>query len=322
MENSVVFDINAVDRRIAVFCDYYADNTLANPTRKFRRAVDDPYEKLTTTQKIVNTIDDVEEKLFFIFLASHFNSPWVADQFYDFLSWDELLYMEEKHLIAACELFFVGKNFRGKENLIGGHRKYFRCLPEDRKVDYTVKILLQYVQVIEKHGSQAEFFELHEEDADFYDIYTRMLEVVGMHTHLARFDHTELVSRCFDCYVVPDDRFYSENSSGPLHAITYMFFGKRYWKDVGKVLINYAVSDFVTEWNDFVTEEYTIPESPTFKDVISSLERWIIMEIRYMESLPVEWREDKAFVFDVESCLCNWQKKVYSYDWEKIHARN
>ena len=61
-------------------------------------------------------------------------------------------------------------------------------------------------------------------------------------------------------------------------------------------------------WNKQIGSKYAIPDKADFKQVIECLERWVVDRVRNWESLPSARRDDKAFVFDIESCLCNWQK--------------
>jgi hypothetical protein len=153
------------------------------------------------------------------------------------------------------------------------------------------------------YGTQAEFFEINA-NPEFETLYDKMAQISQLNSRLARFDHLENVSRAHNFYVIPT-RFYSEESSGPLDGLTYLFIGKRYRQEKQAVK-NFLVREFPQQWNNKVDEEYHIAERATFEEIIACLERWIINYV--WEQLPVSKRDKKSFVFDLESCLCNWQK--------------
>lgn len=287
-------DLRDIDHRIKIFVDYFIANVSSDPDRN-----------LLALQSKCQTLNDSEEKLFFILLATHFDSPYLADEFYQILNWDSIQQVDEADIWQVCEEYIFGKEFTGKY-LIGDHRRYFRCLPKDRKVDYSAKILISYKQAIDRYGLQAAFFEIDNEDARFDVLYQKMQEIAYFHPRLPRFDHLERVSRLYNFYVVPD-RFYAEDATGPLYGLTCLLFGKRLGKDSG-ITKQYLVNTFPRIWNQQIGGNYIISDGADFKQIIVCLEQWAVNRVRNWESLPSVRRNDKAFVFDIESCLCNWQK--------------
>jgi hypothetical protein len=73
-----------------------------------------------------------------------------------------------------------------------------------------------------------------------------------------------------------------------------------------KGLKAYLVRDFPVEWNVAVESEYQIPQGASLPDVIRKLEIWTIDHVR--ARLPPRQQNAPAYVFSLESCLCNWQK--------------
>jgi hypothetical protein len=288
-------DLKNIDRRIQRFVKYFVDNTSSDPDRKFRALQSKSY-----------TLDDPEERLFFILLTTHFDSPYLADEFHQRLSWDKIQQADETGIRQVCKEYIHEKEFTGKY-LIGDHRRYFRCLPKDGKVDYSAKILTSYKQTIEKYSSQTAFFEIDNKKARFDVLYQKMKKITYFHRRLPRFDHLERVSRLHNFYVIPD-RFYAEDATGPLYGLTCLLFGKRLGKDSG-ITKQYLVKTFPQIWNQRIGGSHVIPEGADFKQIIACLEQWVVHRIRNWESLPSVRRDDKAFVFDIESCLCNWQKR-------------
>jgi hypothetical protein len=113
------------------------------------------------------------------------------------------------------------------------------------------------------------------------------------------------VSRNHNFYVTPK-RLYLEdpNFSGPLDGLTYLFFGKHYRKN-NKVFKKYFIEKFLREWNDEVDKKYRVSQETNFKEAIPTLEQWAIGHV--IELLrPRKWND--AYLFELESCLCNWQK--------------
>lgn len=239
-----------------------------------------------------------EERLFYVLLATHFDSPDTAKDFYQKLTWKELQQGNENQYKERCRKFF------NEKRLIGNHRRHFRCMRKEEKVKYTVEILNSYRKVIRQYGSQVDFFEINKNPV-FDTLYHRMTEIAHFETRLPRFDHLERVSRTHNFYVIPD-RFYSEDSSGPLDGLTYLFFGKKYRRNK-MIFDKYFVQKFPREWNSKVERKYQIsPVLLTVKDAIQALERWAIGHAK--EKIPLD-KFNNDFVFDFESCLCNWQKR-------------
>lgn len=287
-------DLREIDHRIKVYVDFCIANISSDPDRNF-----------LALQSKCQTLIDPEERLFFILLTTHFDSPYLADEFHQRVSWHKLQRIDENGIRQVCEEYLLKKEFTDNY-LIGDHRRYFRCLPRDKKVDYSVKILVSYKQAIEKYGSQVNFFEIHNSDIGFDILYRRMKdEVANFHTRLPRFDHLERVSRIHDFYVTPTG-FYSEDSTGPLYGLTCLLFGKRLGKDSG--ITRQDLISLSPIWNKEIGGKYTIPDKADFKQVVECLEQLVINRVRNWElSPPMRW-DDKAFVFDIESCLCNYQK--------------
>ncbi len=290
------FCLEKTDCRIGRFVEYFVEKTSSDPDRKFS-------ELKSKSCKLA----DLEERLFFILLATHFDSPSLADDFYQGLSWNIIQQIDDDGIRKVCEEYFSGKSFTG-ERLIGEHRRYFRCLSNHEKINYSVEILMSYKQVIGKYGSQRIFFEIDNNDADFDVLYQRMKEIAHFDTRLPRFDHLEKVSRLHHFYVIPN-RFYAEEATGPFYGLTYLLLGKRLGKDEQSTRQDLDNS-FIQSWNEQVGGEYTVPDKANFGQIVECLELWVLNRIRNWESLPEAKRNYPAFVFDVESCLCNWQKSV------------
>lgn len=285
-----------IDHRIKLFVDYFVAHTSSNPDRDF-----------LALQSKCQSLNDPEERLFFILLATHFASSHLADEFYKRVSWSKTQQIDESGIRDVCDEYFARKRFIG-EHRIGDHRRYFRCLSKDSKIEYSVRILVSYKQAIEKYGSQVGFFEIHNHNVTFDILYRRMKdEIENFHTRLPRFDHLERVSRIHGFYVTPE-RFYAEDATGPLCGLTFLLFGRRLRKDSG-ITERDLIDTLPPKWNQQIGGEYTIPDGADFKQVVECLERWIVERVRNWKSLPPERRDDQAFIFDIESCLCNWQKR-------------
>jgi hypothetical protein len=290
----IQLDLREIDHRIQVFVDYFIANVSPDPDRN-----------LAALQAKYQTLTAPEERLFFILLTTHFDSLYLADEFHQRLSWNKIQQVNEIDIWQVCKEYIYEKQFTGKY-LIGDHRRYFRCLPKDGKVDYSSKILTSYKQTIGRYSSQAAFFEIDNEKAKFDVLYQKMKKIACFHPRLPRFDHLERVSRLHNFYVVPD-RFYAEDATGPLYGLTCLLFGKRLGKDSG-ITKQYLVKSFPQIWNEQIGGAYVIPDGADFKQIIACLEQWVVKRVRNWETLPSVRQHDKAFVFDIESCLCNWQK--------------
>lgn len=287
-------DWKELDHRLEKFVEYFVSTTSPDSARAH-----------PVLQSKCQSLDDPEERLFFILLATHFDSPYLADEFYDRLDWNKARQTSEATIRQICEEYIYDRRFTGKY-AIGDHRRYFRCLPKNKKVDYSVEILVSYRQVIGEYGSQAAFFGFGDGEVTFDTLYQRMKKIAHFHPRLPRFDHLERLSRLHNFYVTPD-RFYAEVATGPLYGLTCLIFGKRLSKDSG-ITKRDIVQVFPKIWNGQVGREYVIPKGADFNQVIARLEQWVIDHVKNHEALPPEKRRDKGFVFDVESCLCDWQK--------------
>jgi hypothetical protein len=102
--------------------------------------------------ELIGTADRLtgEEKLFYVLLATHFAAPATARDFYTSLNWKSLLASSTPNLIRICGQFFQSRT------LIGDHRRHFRCMGKDEKIDYTVKVLEAYraTMLLPTYGSK------------------------------------------------------------------------------------------------------------------------------------------------------------------------
>jgi hypothetical protein len=212
--------------------------------------------------------------------------------------------MTDSALKKLCDAFFREVSFTGPLQ-IGDHRKHFKCLSTVKKVTATVRLLLDYRHAMESHSSQAGFFEIGRQDVSFDLLYTRMKDAMPCFSpRLPRFDHLERLSRTHGFYCTPE-RFYAEDSTGPLFGLTLVVLGVRLGKDNGTRKADIE-RDFPKMWDQSVPAEYRILQHARFRIIIANMERWFIDQVRQI--LPATLKEDKALVFDLESCLCNWQK--------------
>lgn len=242
-----------------------------------------------------------EEKIFFIFLTTHFDNPYTAKDFYQRLNWKGLLQKDRNEISEICDEFFL------KKRSIGGHRKHFNCLPcgkseKRNKISYTVEILESYKKVIRNHGSQVDFFDINKK-AEFVDLYQRMKEIKNFHTRLPRFDHLERISRTYNFYILPK-RFYAEDSTGPLDGLTYLFFGKRYRKNK-KEMRRLLTGSFPVEWNAQADEKYGLSFKPTFSEVIQALELWTIVNVKKL----IPKQRNNPAIFLIWNPICATGKK-------------
>jgi len=101
------------------------------------------------------------------------------------------------------------------------------------------------------------------------------------------------------------DRFYAEDATGPLDGVTLLIVGQRYRRNRGP-LRPYLTQELALQWNGSVDAGNRIPSRPTLKQVIVAFELWVIE--RVSKELASDVRNHPAYVFDLESCLCDWQK--------------
>lgn len=289
------------ERRLLHFANYFKNCCLcSDPGRG--------HEHLLTEYPIHAKIP--EEGLFFVLMTTHFDSVELADLFLHRCNWDQLIKLPSSSIQKLCESFFGETHFTGSLQ-IGDHRKNFKCATPLKKASETVRLLLDYRQTIGNFGSQAAFFEIGQNVVSFDLLYTRMKTTMPCFAQrLPRFDHLERLSRTHDFYCTPD-RFYAEDSSGPLYGLSQVAFGVRLGKDcnIRKTDIE---RDLPPLWNQSVTAEYRLPQGCTYRTIILIIEQWFIAQIQKL--LPAKLINDKAFMFDLESCLCNWQK-----DGERTH---
>jgi len=255
---------------------------------------DDEEELIATAAQL-----EGEERLFYVLLTSHFDRAHTANEFYSSLDWKGLLATSTKDVQCVCKAFFHSWHH------IGDHRRYFRCLPRGKKIEYTAEVLKSYKVIVqsEPYGSQARFFEIggHPE---FQVLYGRMCEIAHFRRRLPRFDHLERLARTHDFYIVPARFFAEDDQGGPRDGLTYLLFGKRLRKK-RRELTKYLLGKFPAEWNAAVAAKYHVPQDPSLREVMRALEAWAIEHVR--KRLPIRQRNAPGYVFDLESCLCNWQ---------------
>lgn len=267
-----------LSQNLCDFSDYFCNNYEKESNNK-------DFEEL---QKFFLKINDLEERIFFIFLATHFDSVESAKNLYVKLSWKDML------LLNYDLLFDIVGPFFNTHHRIGDHRRFFNCKKD--KIQFTCEVLQTYKEFIGKYGSQNNFFKTG--DSPIFDIlYNDMSEIKSFERRLPRFEHLERMSLCFNFYLKPQ-RFYIEDSSGPLDGLYHLLFKK---KPKAKDL-----SQFLGEWNKSETGmDYTISLSIKKKELFIKLEQWLIKTIK--ERQP-DLAKKPDFIFNLESCLCNWQK--------------
>lgn len=243
---------------------------------------------------------DTENKLYRLFLETHFQSQKSADKFIKVMSWEELNNTGDSLLRKACQDFFKQSDIK-----IGDHRKHFNCMKPDKRASYTFEVLSSYKALTKRHGSQSEFFEIGK-CPDFDVLYKRMGEINHFDTRLPRFDHLEKVSRNFNFCCTPN-RFYVEDATGPLYGLTYLILGQKFRNgktSLEEILLN---SDFIINWNSNVKSKYQLTNTESLDSTLQIMERWTIDMVR--QKLPKSQQSNPAFVFDLETNICNWQKR-------------
>ncbi|MCY2990043.1 MAG: hypothetical protein NTY19_19545 [Planctomycetota bacterium] len=238
-----------------------------------------------------------EENLFYILLVTHFASPRTAHEFYARLDWAGLLQSDTSTVRTVSTDFFQ------EGHLIGDHRRYFRCLTTSGKIEYTLEVLEAYTEVMQTYGSQGRFFETDGHPA-FEMLYERMREIRHFERRLPRFDHLEALARTHGFYFVPTRFFADEDEGGPRDGLTYLLLGLRLRHTKG--LSAYLRTAFPDEWNAAAEAKYHIPRGSNLHDVMRKLEIWTIDHVR--PRLPSAQQPAPAYIFALESCLCNWQK--------------
>jgi hypothetical protein len=238
-----------------------------------------------------------EEKLYYVFLATHYASPRTARAFRLVLDWSMLLASPKPTLREITRTFFQ------RPRHIGDHRRNFCCLDTNAKIKYTVEALESYRTVMQEHSSQAQFFATagHPE---FEKMYDRMREIKHFHRRLPRFDHLERLARTHEFYIVPTRFFAADDDGGPRDGLTYLVLGKRLRHTKG--LAHYLATEFPAKWNAAIDPKYRIRRGAALGDVLTVLETWTIDKVR--ELLPADQQNRPDYVFALESCLCGWQK--------------
>jgi len=266
----------------------------------------DPLEQFSRIAEIVDDIEDDEEALWYLLLCSIFDSADTGLEFYDALSWQDVA-----GLNASALRDMIYNFFNLQKRYIGGHRKHFLCMNIESRVSYMAEMITLYISIIQEFGSQRAFWGLEDPDISFEIMYKRLGAMPGFHTRLFRYDYIERVSRTFDVYLVPK-RLMTEGTSGPLDGLLRLLFGIDYGnmdRQCKKDFRDYIVSDvFFEQWNAFVNylPNYSIIAND-FASIIAVLERWLIgiISINYGLGSPI-------LVYELESALCNWQKKNFN----------
>jgi hypothetical protein len=238
-----------------------------------------------------------EERLYYVFLTTHFDSSSTAREFHSVLDWNRLLASPKPTLREIIRTFFQ----RSRD--IGNHRRHFKCDKTDAKISFSLEILESYRTVMKKHGSQSQFFETNGRP-DFEMLYDRMREIKHFHPRLPRFDHLERLARTHDFYIIPTRFFAADDKRGPRDGLTYLVLGKRLRRATG--VTTYLVSEFPAKWNAATDPKYRICRTAGLGEVMTQLEIWTIDKVRKLLLPNQQNRPD--YVFVLESCLCNWQK--------------
>lgn len=245
---------------------------------------------------------NLEGNLYLLFLETHFHSLKTAESFNGYLPWNKLENFAESEVDKSCKIFFEQTKVE-----IGDHRRNFRCMPISQKINYTVEILGSYKKVVNKYGSQKKFFEI-DGKPEFDKLYERMKEIKHFNTRLPRFDHLEKLCRVNKFYCIPK-RFYVEDASGPLDGLTYLILGLRFRGNKTQLKASLFSKPFLKDWNTFVKvqSEYIISQGESLKSAIQKLEHWTIDTVK--KRLSPDKQKNPAFVFDLETNICNWQKR-------------
>lgn len=262
----------------------------------------DPYGQFESFMNIICDMS-TEEALWYTLLFSVFDSVNTGKEFYDLLSWEEFLCTSKSELHKLISKFFDDKRY------IGGHRKYFLCMPREKRTNELLEILISYRNIVLAYDSHSAFYGLDDEGITFGDIYDRLGNVYGFHTRLIRFDHIERISKAFGTYLVPE-RMMIEGTSGPQDGLLYLMSGIDYGKLDRECKSDFreyiCCSEFRSELNAQVGCTVVGDCAMSFEDVVVAMEIWLINEI--CKRLNVQ---KSAVVFELESALCNWQKENY-----------
>ena len=243
-----------------------------------------------------------EEKLFYVLLASHFASSATAWDFYSTLTWNGLLGSPISTVREISLAFFQ------QSRPIGDHRRNFRCMDSRGKANYTVEVLEAYKAAIKQpsYGSQIRFFET-DGHPTFDTLYNRMRNIEPFRRRLPRFDHLERLARTHKFYIV--STVLRSRGYGWTPRRSYLLVA---WRQATtqKDAIHIFVSKFPDEWNAVVGMQYRLPQRASLSAILTKLEIWTIDNVRAM--LPRTLQNAPEYVFELESCLCNWQKRKKS----------
>lgn len=244
-----------------------------------------------------------EDKLYRLFLETHFQSPESANKLNGMMNWEKFTNTKDSGIKKVCQSFFNQTKVK-----IGGHRKHLNCMNPNERAEYTFEGLLSYKEVITRYGSQSQFFEIGK-SPDFDDLYNRMLEINHFKPRLPRFDHLEKVSRTFNFYCTPK-RFYVEDATGPLDGLTYLILGEKFRSNKTGLKEIVLSGYFITNWNSHVVKsKYKLSESESLNSTLQRMEQWTINEVKNNKKLRPSQLKNPAFVFDLETNICNWQKR-------------
>ncbi len=284
-----------VEKRLQRFATFdrkkLSDSRDQDPKREFNRLVE-----------YCSNLEP-EEKLFYVLLSTHFDNQTTAQALYEELTWTCLQKCHKTRLMKTCENFFK------LHHIIGDHRRNFRCLTSERnrisKAQYTADLLISYRKIVKEHECQTSFFEVGK-NVDFAVLFKRMAQLRYFGGRLPRWDHIERLSYTHNYYVVPDRLYLEEPSySGPIAGMIYLLLGERNKAD--KNAKKYISVTLPKQWNFQVDAAHQIPPDAKFKTIIPIVERWFIDRLKKL-ILPTEQR--KTFMYDIESCLCQWQKGI------------
>ena len=247
------------------------------------------------------TKTSTEDKVYRLFLETHFQSPESANKFNEMMSWEKLNNTKDFGIKKVCRDFFNQSKIK-----IGDHRRHINCMTPDKRAAYTFESLCSYKAVIKEHKSQRNFFKI-DGNPDFDELFKRMIEIKHFETRLPRFDHLEKVSRTFNFYCTPN-RFYVEDATGPLDGLTYLILGEKFRSNKARLKEIVLSRYFITHWNsNVVKSKYHLSESESLKSTLQKMEQWTIDTVR--QKLPKSQQSNPGFVFDLETNICNWQKR-------------
>jgi len=243
--------------------------------------------------RLAKSFHDVEERLFFVFLVTHFDNAESARDLRKVLSWESIKGGVDIQAAHAVDEFFHTKR------LIGDHRRRFMCTKD--KSQFTIHVLREYVRGITPI-SQSIFFELG--SRPLFENLFQKLSPIFSGRRLPTWDHLERLGAVFNWYFAPPIRLFLEipTHSGPFKGLMYMLFDSR------SAPTRKSMSDasMVALWNTAVPS-FPLPDNPKMKQVIPIFERWLISSLKE-DARVCQVAKEPAFPFRVESALCNWQK--------------